>query len=357
MARRSHIVVLASVCTTTFSAVFDGSGSGRDALSMDDVCDTEGGCAVSHLQISSRDAGVAVQRQQRATSATEVVDVQDDPWVFNVSTVWANWNNIMGDDSPYKLTDNPWIVELLARITSPIAVGGCPIWMTHMMPMVSFWSQELRRRVKAQPDDVSAENQEKLRYFAKVAGYFICTSSLDPRKGADYHEQVSSYWRKIASAPATSLEVPKLDASLLKHNDDLTSPAGCPIWSVGVICDLGFLTESLTGNKAKPGEICWDKLTVPESYLGTVDATLENQSHPEYSECFENLLQKEQMEEICPMHGKYPVNMWGVQSWGKRPSKDSAVYKDVMQCQRKIGIPRHDFPTAKSMDAVELGLL
>merc|ERR1719296_622179 len=96
----------------------------------------------------------------------------------------------------------------------------------------------------------------------------MCALTLDPRSKAEFGPATSRYYRKMAALPSTSLEVPTFDDDpfLIKGNRSLTAPDSCMIWSIGTICDNGYLSEKLMGSKpnmANGGELCWDKVDMP----------------------------------------------------------------------------------------------
>lgn len=378
-------MLLAMAMPCILNAAPMAPGASR-ALSEDDACGptSEGTCAVSALQQRSRrDGRVAASREgKRATKSDAVVQAPEETdeeavkreWVYDTNVIWSNWEHpYMFEWQNITVADTPkWNAAFKA--SAPLANQFCPKWVSYYWPKVSFLSQELRRRVKALPDEVTPQQREELRHFTHALGWLMCAGSLDPRSQSSFGSSTARYLRKLASLPSSSLEVPTFmdDPFLVAHKDNFTAPDSCTIWSIGTICDNGYLAESLMGNKANSGEVCWDKVDFPSyafspllllpSFDKTRPKRLMNRAehnHPEYLACQEKPLLNAHLDEYCPMHGKYPDGLWG-QNWGTAPSRGSEAYNDILQCQRKIGMPDPEFPKCRppgGLDAVDMGLI
>jgi len=379
------------------AAPLASKGAGR-ALSEDDACGptAEGTCAVSALQTqrtaaTSREGRAAAaaatatswkqgeHRAAKGESAAQAPEETDEEavkreWVYDTKDIWSNWEHpYMFEWENISVSDTPkWNAAF--KLSAPMANQFCPKWVSYYWPKVSFLSQEVRRRVQALPDDLAPQQREQLRNFTHFAGWLMCAGTLDPRRNSSYGASTARYLRKLADLPSTSLEIPTMndDPHLVANWEHFTAPDSCTIWSIGTICDNGYLSESLMGNKAGGVELCWDKVDFPSYafspllFLPSFDKTrpkrLMNRAehnHPEYLACQEKPLTNAHLDEYCPMHGKYPDGFWG-QNWGRPPARGSEAYNDILQCQRKIGMPDPEFPKCRppgGKDAVDLGLV
>lgn len=358
------------------------AGAAGEALRVDDACGggSDGSCAVNALQISSRDAKTTSPKQGKEPLASAMVAPETEEeavqreWVFNTSTIWANWENPLGQPGIH-VSDTPaW--NGMFSLTSGMSCYFCYPWTSYLWPKVSFLTLELRRRVKAFPENPTPEQTTKLRKFTEVIGWMLCVTPLDPRKGntrngTDWGEPTSRYYRSLASLPSTSLELPKMDDWFKARKDELQCPDACTIFSVGMACDLGYLAEKLKGNMTG-NDLCWDKVQYPWYAFAPIDhvpawdkerpmITMDRETyyHPEYEACQEHPLTADTLDQYCPMHGKYPDGFWG-QNWGTPPPRGSEEYNDVLQCQRKIGLPSPDLPLTREPGmhyAQDMGLL
>lgn len=305
-----------------------------DAISADDAC-AAGGCAVSALQISSKEA-------------------PRKSWVWDEKQIWKAWRNPVGTmimrDGP---VGNFWMNIIAPRNAN----WGCPKWMAYWWPKVDFWGREVLRRVEAVPEDAPPAQREALQRFVRNASWFMCSETLDPRNGTEFSEHVARYYRVVAEAPASLLDLPKLDAVdpwLLDSEAKraIYAEDQCMYWAGSLACDLGHLARKLKGARQADKDLCWDNVNIPDYGFFDLDKKFYSESkrkphmwepedmvHNEYLACQEHPLSEDVLESICPMAGHYPDHFWNVPSWGKGPPEGSKLYNDILQCQDKIGIP------------------
>jgi len=244
----------------------------------------------------------------------------------------------------------------------------CRHWNLRFWPQVNFLSQEVRRRVQALPEEPTPEQQGAVNEFTKKLGYLSCQDLLDPRQGhslPEYAEHILPVWEQLAKAPNTSFEVPKLGPWFADREEMIWGGHGCAWWFQMLSCDLGYISEKLSGSKAS-NPSCWNTLQWP--YW--------NQDHPTgpdyfkmvyerldpdplgYLKCQEHPLTFDTLEEICATYHVYapgPPNLWWMSkedAQGNRYVLDVAKppeqYADVLKCNKKTGFDKKqnwpDFP-------------
>jgi len=372
---RTKVLVLLAAGTATDAT--KSSSTSRAALSADDACDATSAerCAVSHLQISSRDASAASARKEsKAGPVAPEDDIEQNTWVVDDRDVKSIESSmILGDETErqqFHGSDN--LTKLgMATLGGIIKfVDYCGKWVNYYWPKVSFLALEFRRRVKLLPDDMSPEQRTKLRDFRMFIAWWMCEAELDPRNGTKYSGPVARSMATLASLPSTSFEVPKMDAWFGQLN--ATEKAGlnafgmCMEWTSAMVCDIGYLAESLGSKSGNPDDICWDKVQhplYPYAPLTTRAVSVPGlefyDNHTEYKACQEGQLTKQVLHDWCPWHGKMPKGVFGI-SWGEEPDHDSEMYKDIMQCQHKTGLPPEEFPMCADEDVcdiVDMGLV
>jgi len=264
---------------------------------------------------------------------------QDDPWIWHDDVLDGNLK-LEKKSWQSKATDH----AILGKFY-PTYVEGCHHWNVLFWPQISFLSQEVRRRVQALPDEVSLAKRAELRVFAKKLAFLTCADVLDPRNGTEYSAPVLQLWEQLASAPATSLDVPEMTSFFQERKQDINAIGACMSWTEALTCDLGYSAELMAGNMQSSAK-CWNTLQRPKSYhepseIVTVDLTGISET---YLACQEHPLTSDFIQRMCPYHGHVPEGKYGRQYWGEAPEKGSVEYADIMKCNRKLGIPDADYP-------------
>lgn len=313
----------------------------RQALGADDACDTEAGaaCAVSALQLGT------VRTPTDGAASTLASGGGDDPnWV---------WSNEVADRQQRsdRYRDKYYYMDLYNTF-APKMVVHCLEWTAYFFPMLSFWSQEVLRRVEAVPADADEATKTKLQAFSQNASFLLCDFWFDPRQGTNWSQPVAEYMQKVKSAPSTDLDMPKLEGWFARTEAmrDLWASDSCYFWATSLMCDNGVMTRNLQGSKDHGDGICWDKVKAPEYGFTVFGASLQHDrkgapestdiyKHDEYLECMEKPMTQELLENHCPMFGHYQSGFLNVTDWGHGFPAGSSEYNQVLQCEAKLGIP------------------
>mmetsp|Transcript_43719 Transcript_43719/g.140225 ORF Transcript_43719/g.140225 Transcript_43719/m.140225 type:complete len:429 (-) Transcript_43719:140-1426(-) len=331
------------------------------ALRDDDACAAgDGACALNALQARSRPA-LTGDGQARGTDDAKGAGDADDGWVWPEDVALKQ---MMGTEfSLHEYGD-------VFNFASPIVNRQCPPFVAYLWPQISFWSQEILRRVEAFPDDAPAEGQAKLQHFARNAAYTSCVSYFDPRSGSDFSEHVTGHMQSVMDLPSTSLEMPDLPEYFSKlegtQRMKLVAVDACMMWTQAMSCDLGYIGRDLKGSKDTGGKVCWDKVPLP-AYGMTIlgvnmypDRPKLNESltdefdHTDYLVCQEKPLLVEDIASWCPMAGHWPDGMWNA-SWGEPSPLGSQRRSDVLTCNKKIGNPSFSSLTAEMVHIADEG--
>lgn len=345
-------------------------GPPSEALLADDACGagsgSEGSCAVNALQRSSRDVGHASPNGD-SDSASQggmhpplnepAIKLEDGAplksWIFPNAVQVVTFNDPVLDN-----------ITTMAASTMNF-FDFCGRWLNYFWPKVSFLTQELRRRVKALPDekDVTPEHHSKLKTFTLAVTWLMCTNDVEVRQGKPMAAPVSRYFKALASLPSSSLEVPLFDKDLPVPADTLSASSDCLLYMGSLACDLGYLADSLMGSKTSGDGSCWSALQVPPfpysprltAMLKLTDGGQEHlMNHTEYLACQEKPMTQELVREYCPMHGHVAAGAFGVADWGKAPPEGSESYNDIQQCNSRVGQLPVNFPDCSSPDSCTL---
>jgi len=268
----------------------------------------------------------------RASTLIKLSHTQDE-WLWNATKVSDVRQEKVGN--------------ILEEITD-----GCKHWTALFWPQVSFLTQEVRRRANALPEEPTHQQQSDLRTFTTKMSYLMCADTLDPRQQSStkyFAQRVLPLWEELASAPASSLEVPALNLWFKQRRFRMRVVSGCLMWTQTLMCDLGFAAEELSGGKSS-NATCWSKLQRPSNYrtfadISKYDIEAMDSDPLGYTKCQEGILSKHRVEQLCPWHGHYASGTFGQENWGEAPPKDSAEYADVIKCNKKFGIPSHEYPS------------
>jgi len=375
--RVAEAVVLFSAAAALSGAIAPSRQAAATlALRADDACSADDSerCAVSHLQtLSSRgDAAASSAAGGRSKDPAAVADTlaaTPEKAAPTEEPVQTEWTFPMNDDMAESLKADIYTKMFNTGLGKTIKfVDFCGKWLNYFWPKLSFLALEFRRRAKLLPDDISPEQKEKLRDFRTFIAWWMCQHDMDPRNGTKYGAPAASTMRNLAAFPSDSLEVPEFDAWFGQQNAtgkaEVNAFTSCMVWTSGMVCDLGYLADSLGGRSGDPDNICWDKLQHPK-YLYAPMLTRSvtppgmewYDNHTEYSACQEHHLTSEVLHDYCPWHAKMPKGILGIE-WGKEPDHTSEQYKDIMQCELKVGLPPEEFPMCRDpaqCDIVDMG--
>jgi len=350
-AGRRHAAMAAFVVLASFALVGSEATLPRHALGTDDACDAEAGsCAVSALQIDSiRRAPAAAVAAKEENEDSEQRQQQPEEDESDTNWVWSR-SEMDRQQRMEKARSMPFMLDLY-RTFAPRMVEHCVEWTAFFWPMMSFWSQEVLRRVEAMPADADAVSMEKLHKFAKNASYLMCDFWFDPRNGTEWSEPVTEYMQRVYSAPATDLDMPMLDGWFrnVKRMKKLWAADSCMFWADSLMCDLGIWSRERQGSKGRDG-LCWDRVPAPEYGFTSFGASMMDDrktapesfdayAREEYNECLEQPLDKADLQHHCPMFGHYHSGFLNVSSWGAGYPAGSSQYNQVLQCQAKLNIP------------------
>jgi len=248
------------------------------------------------------------------------------------------------------------------NFVSPIVANQCPSYLVYFWPQVSFWSEEVVRRVEALPEAASNMERKQLQHFVRNAAYLGCAWFFDPRIGSGWSEHVAEYMRSVAGLPSSSLQLPELPAFFANVRESepgkMIVPDVCMMWFTSNFCDLGYLARGVGTRTGRSGDVCWDKIPLPPFGFTLFDRNLmperptvkssdaDGYDFPEYMACQDRRLTREEVTSWCPMGGHYPDGMWNT-SWGEPAPLGSQLRTDVLKCNKKLGIP--DFARTTDM--------
>jgi len=324
-----------------------GAAVPHSALGADDACDAQAGnCAVSALQLgsSARGALTGTSEEVKPQSSGAEAEEDDPKWV---------WPKELADKQQKtdRYRSKPFTMDLYYTF-APKMVQHCVEWVAYFWPMMSFWSQEVLRRVEALPADADEAAQEKLRQFSLNASYLMCDFWFDPRSGTNWSKPVQEYMMRVKSAPSDDLDMPRLEGFFdsTEARRDLWAADSCLFWSSSLMCDIGLWSRDMQGSKDHGDGLCWDQVPTPEYAFTALGASLQHDRpekpddvdaflHPEYLQCMEKPVTQELLEHRCPMFGHYSVGFLNVTDWGHGYEKGSSNYDQALKCQAKLKIP------------------
>jgi len=280
-------------------------------------------------------------------------DHDDDGWVWSEETALRQ-----NAGTPCVLEHN----KDLCNVFSPLVAEQCPRFVAYFWPQVSFWSEEVVRRVEALPEAASNMERKQLQHFVRNAAYLGCAWFFDPRIGSGWSEHVAEYMRSVAGLPSSSLQLPELPAFFANVRESepgkMIVPDVCMMWFTSNFCDLGYLARGVGTRTGRSGDVCWDKIPLPPFGFTLFDRNLmperptvkssdaDGYDFPEYMACQDRRLTREEVTSWCPMGGHYPDGMWNT-SWGEPAPLGSQLRTDVLKCNKKLGIP--DFARTTDM--------
>jgi len=181
---------------------------------------------------------------------------------------------------------------ILGSDTTPYCKG----WVTYFWPQVSFWSQDLQRRLRTieiGPDD-SKMSSHNVAMFVRKLSWLACMPELDPRLG---EKKLSSFYRQVLNT--SGLDLPDLPDGARK----LPGIGGsCLWWMQRMFCALSQWSELLQGERKFGDDVCWDKVPYPKEIWSRHLETAEPIPHPEYKTCMEGDLDDDGvLDNLCPV--------------------------------------------------------
>mmetsp|Transcript_1989 Transcript_1989/g.4309 ORF Transcript_1989/g.4309 Transcript_1989/m.4309 type:complete len:453 (+) Transcript_1989:146-1504(+) len=355
----SLTAVSAAVCTSSATATLPA----KDTLAKDDVCATEGNCALHALQARSAKGQLQQQQQQEQEQQQDKEQEQeemkekkqkaDDEAAEEDTYVWTH------EQASKQLGATEYSEEQWSDMYHEL--GGmvneqCPHYVAYFWPKLSFFSQEVIRRVEYLPEDMDEATQKDLQHFTRDMAYLACTWSLDPRKDnpvPGFANVTGEYMKMIRLQPDSSLDTPLLPNGLAQNTSKLMTTDACLFWTSSLFCDLGYMARDYQGDvhDEQPEDLCWSTIKMPPygfTLFGmslmdgmpkmTADQVGQEFSRPEYLKCQEKGLDEQEVRNICPISGHYPAGMFGL-DWGVPPPVGSERRKQVNTCNKKLGNP------------------
>jgi len=181
---------------------------------------------------------------------------------------------------------------ILGSDTTPYCKG----WVTYFWPQVSFWSQDLQRRLRTieiGPDD-SKMSSHNVAVFVRKVSWLACMPELDPRLGV---KKLSAFYRQVLNT--SGLDLPDLPDGAQK----LPGIGGsCLWWMQHMFCALSQWSQLQQGERKFGDDVCWDRVPYPKDVWSRHLATAKPAPHPEYKTCMAGHLDDDGLlRRLCPV--------------------------------------------------------
>lgn len=308
-----------------------------------------GDCVLSALQLESKRQRSApsgragpVQQLESGSTAKE----QLGPWAHSGAEMLrlVHSSRLQGLLGGLNMT-----MDTAAELIAPFAAHSrfCPSYVAYSWPMLSFWAREAVRRLGMAPS-WNRFAVMQARSFARKASFLASILKFDPRRGAEWADQVAAYMKIVAFSD--SLDMPILPTFFRRTSimDQTFASEATMWWTENMFCDIEWWRKSLLGAKAAGRDVCWDTVEHPGfgfSQLGVslvkglraspLSFDLSNPNYPEYLSCQEHGLDQSTLTSICPFGGHLEEGTWG-ENWGTGvPTEEGR--REVLECQAKMG--------------------